>query len=172
MNIPETQTLEQRILGLKGPILVFGASGFIGANLFETLLRYRRDCYAVSHDVRSAWRLKLLSAPQENIVYADILFKNSVRELFRNHHPGTIFDLSAYGAYSKQQNAALIYETNVSGLVNILEECSGISAYVHSGSSSEYGLKCDNPDEDDPLLPNSHYAASKVSAAYIIKYFG
>lgn len=172
MNLPDPATLEQRILALKGPILIFGASGFIGANLFETLLRYRRDCYAVTHDVRSAWRLKLLSPPQENIVYADILFKNSVLELFGKYKPETVFDLSAYGAYSKQQNVALIYETNVSGLVNILEECAGIVAYVHSGSSSEYGLKCDSPDEDDPLLPNSHYAASKVSAAYIIKYFG
>lgn len=172
MHLSDTMPIDQRILALKGPIFVFGASGFIGANLFETLLRHRRDCYAITHDTRGAWRLKLLATPDENILYGDILFRNSLRELFRKYQPGTIFDLSAYGAYSKQDNASLIYETNVLGLVNILEECPAVSAYVHSGTSSEYGLSCDDPDEEDPLLPNSHYAASKVSAGYILKYYG
>src|SRR5579859_7201000 len=95
-------TVEHRIKSLKGPVFVFGAGGFIGANLFETLLKVRQDCYAITHNMRAAWRLKLLGPNPENVLFCDILFKDSVRRVFRKLRPGTVFDLSAYGAYSKQ----------------------------------------------------------------------
>ena len=164
-------TLEEKIRSLKGPIFIFGASGFIGANLLETILRFRKDCYAISHDIKQAWRLKLLNINPENILYCDILFKNSVTELFEKYKPETIFNLSAYGAYSKQDDANLIYETNLIGTLNILQQCKHIAAYVHAGSSSEYGFNSEGPLENAELMPNSHYAVSKISASYLIKYF-
>ena len=53
-------SIQNKILQLKGPIYIFGASGFIGANLMNTILNYRSDCFAITHNPRSAWRLKLL----------------------------------------------------------------------------------------------------------------
>ena len=50
--------IEADILKLNGPIFIFGASGFIGANILETVLTYRSDIYAITHNPRSAWRLK------------------------------------------------------------------------------------------------------------------
>ncbi len=164
-------TIEEKIKNLKGPIFIFGASGFIGTNLLEQVLRYRTDCYAITHDIRHSWRLKLLNLQPRNILFCDILFKNSVQQIFKDYQPRTIFNLAAYGAYSKQNQANLTYETNVLGALNILEECSGISAYIHAGSSSEYGLNCEDPKETDELLPNSHYAVSKVSVSYLLKYY-
>ncbi|RYF77320.1 MAG: NAD-dependent epimerase/dehydratase family protein [Cytophagaceae bacterium] len=161
---------------LKGPIVVFGASGFIGANLFEQLFRARQhtgsaDVYALTHDATKAWRLKLLDAPAENIVHCDILSTTSVRDVFDRIQPKTIFNLAAYGAYSKQKNVGLTYETNVLGTVNILDVCTPDVVYIHAGSSSEYGFNCTAPKETDPLEPNSHYAVSKVSAAYALEYY-
>src|SRR3972149_1943945 len=114
--------IEEKIKSLKGPIFIFGASGFIGANLLESILRYRKDCYALTHDVKQAWRLKLMNVSNENVLYCDILFKNSVIELFDKYKPETVFNLSAYGAYSKQDDANLIYETNLIGTLNILRQ--------------------------------------------------
>jgi nucleoside-diphosphate-sugar epimerase len=111
-------------LQLQGPIVVFGASGFIGANLFEQLFRVRKDVFALTHDATKAWRLKLLDVPAENIVHCDILSNTSVQDVFGKIKPKTIFNLAAYGAYSKQKNVGLTYETNVLGTVNILENCS------------------------------------------------
>ncbi len=170
MSQPSTP-LTDKILQLKGPIFVFGASGFIGANLFEQLFRVRKDCYALTHDATKAWRLKLLDVPSENVVHCDIVSGNSVREVFERYKPGTIFNLAAYGAYSKQKNVNLIYDTNVTGTVNILEHCSPETAYIHAGSSSEYGFNCTAPKETDRVEPNSHYAVSKVSAAYMLEYY-
>lgn len=163
--------VKEKILQLQGPIFIFGASGFIGANLLETILKYRHDCYAITHNPRSAWRLKLLEIPEINILHCDINYKKSVESIFESHRPQTIFNLSAYGAYSKQNNTQLIYETNVLGTVNILECCKNIKAYIHAGSSSEYGLNSANPSEESHLIPNSHYAVSKISTAYLLDFY-
>ena len=161
----------EKIEQLKGPIFVFGASGFIGANLFNDIFKIRQDCYALTHDATKAWRLKLLNVPFENIVHCDILSHNSVSEVFEKYKPLTIFNLAAYGAYSKQSNVNLTYETNVIGTVNILQNCTKEMVYVHAGSSSEYGNNCTAPKETDRVEPNSHYAVSKVSAAYLLEYY-
>ncbi len=165
-------SLNEKILSLKGPIFIFGASGFIGANLLDTILKVRNDCFAITHDIRSAWRLKLLQIKPENILFCDINYPNSVTNIFEQYHPQTIFNLSAYGAYSKQQKTNLIYETNIIGTLNILEQCKNISAYIHAGSSSEYGFNSKNPKEKSELLPNSHYSVSKITASYLIQYYG
>lgn len=162
---------QDKIYQLKGPIFVFGASGFIGANLFKDIFAVRQDVYAVTHDATKAWRLKLLDVPFENIIHCDILSPNSVEQVFEQYKPRTLFNLAAYGAYSKQKNTNLIYETNVIGTVNILENCTEETVYIHAGSSSEYGFNCTAPKETDPVKPNSHYAVSKVSAAYLIEFY-
>ncbi len=164
--------LQDKIRKLEGPIFVFGASGFIGANIIKDIFSVRDDCYAITHNTNSAWRLKLLDVPSRNVVHCDITSSISVKNIFEEYKPQTVFNLAAYGAYSKQSDVRLIYETNVNGTVNILDNCANVKAYIHAGSSSEYGTNSAGPREDDPLEPNSHYAASKVSASYIIQYYG
>ncbi len=48
---------EPRIRRLQGPILVLGASGFLGANLFRTLLEFRPDVHGTARRL-PAWRLE------------------------------------------------------------------------------------------------------------------
>lgn len=166
-----TELLRDDILQLRGPIFVYGASGFIGAALFEKIFAVRKDVYTLTHDARKAWRLKLLDVPAENVIHCDIVSPTSVKGVFDELQPKTVFNLAAYGAYSKQQNVILTYETNVIGTVNILENCTPETVYVHAGSSSEYGFNCTAPAETDPVEPNSHYAVSKVSSAYLIQFY-
>jgi nucleoside-diphosphate-sugar epimerase/glycosyltransferase involved in cell wall biosynthesis len=156
---------------LEGPIAVFGAGGFIGANLFLQLLSTRNDIYAITSKPFIPWRL---SAVEKNILHCDITKKDKVEELFTTYEFKTIFDLAAYGAYSSQDITEKIYQTNFLGLLNLLEVSSrfNIKSFVHAGTSSEYGLNSKAPHEDAVLLPNSHYAVSKVAAAHLIKYYG
>jgi polyisoprenyl-phosphate glycosyltransferase len=164
-------SINDKINELEGPIFVFGASGFIGANMIEALAANRKDYYAVTHDSNIAWRLRLQNLPFDNIVHCDITSKFSVDSAFAKYKPKTIFNFAAYGAYSKQNDANLIHETNYIGTLNILQACENISCYIHAGSSSEYGYNCTAPDEDDTLIPNSHYAVSKASTNFLIEYF-
>ena len=61
--------LHADIRALHGPILVTGASGFVGANLYRTLAAVRDDVYGV---VRRAKNWRLANIGDENIVAADL----------------------------------------------------------------------------------------------------
>ena len=62
--------------------------------------------------------------------------------------------------------------TNYTSFINLLEViCElDIHSYIHAGSSSEYGLNSSQPNEDENLVPNSHYAISKAAASGAIEY--
>ena len=81
------------------------------------------------------------------IVKIDIENSNSIDESLKRINPKTIFNFIAYGAYSFEEDQSKIYKTNLEAtinLINILNE-SNISAFIHAGSSSEYGLNFTSP---------------------------
>ena len=163
--------MKERVERLQGPILVLGASGFVGANLLKMLLRYRQDAFGTSSHA-SAWRLEGTSA--ENVFAGDLLVEYNLSKLLDTVKPRTVFDCVAYGAYSFETDARLIYRTNVDFTACLIEELRrrSVHRYIHAGSSSEYGDHASGPTEDVPLRPNSHYSVSKCAAAGIIYYAG
>jgi nucleoside-diphosphate-sugar epimerase/glycosyltransferase involved in cell wall biosynthesis len=163
--------LERHIAALKGPILVTGASGFIGANLFKMILRQRNDVFAVVRREKG-WRLAEID--DEQILALDLNDSAAVKNIVSALGPKTVFDCASYGAYSFEVDPSLIYRTNYQSLVEFVTLLSGtpLAAYVHAGSSSEYGSNCAGPAEDDRCDPNSHYALSKVAAATYLHYMG
>jgi len=171
---PESQSMlkiEDYISQLKGPILVLGSAGFIGANLFNKLIEHRNDVYAVVKNNRS-WRLSFVS--DENLIATDLNDFVATRSLIDNIQPQTIFNCAAYGAYSFEDETHKIFETNFISLVfllGLLNEKS-ISAFVQAGSSSEYGDLCAAPLESDLPQPNSIYSVSKVACSNLINFYG
>ncbi|MDQ3002943.1 MAG: NAD-dependent epimerase/dehydratase family protein [Fibrobacterota bacterium] len=159
---------------LPGPILVLGAGGFVGFNLFKTLSSLRSDVFAVVHRLNSGWRLGQAAVPASQLLICDLNYENSVRHMVDSCRPRTIFNLAAYGAYVHQQDAELIYRTNFLSTIHLLEalKMRGLDSYVHAGSSSEYGLNAAGPSEEDAPIPNSHYAVSKLGNAGLLKYYG
>src|SRR5450830_35477 len=156
---------------LRGPILVLGASGFIGANLYHTLAAVRSDVFAVVQREKS-WRLK--DVADDKVIAVDLTDNSATKNLVDNIQPQTVFDCVAYGAYSFEEDAGKIYATNFQSLVNLVDLLSKrpISAFVHAGSSSEYGTNSGGPLEQDVCEPNSHYAVSKVAAENFLRYVG
>ena len=163
--------LGDKIGRLNGPILVLGASGFVGANLMRTLRRHRADVFGTASRL-PAWRLE--SIANEFVMVADLLIPANLRQVLDRVEPQTVFDCVSYGAYSFQREPDLIYRTNVDTTALLIEELSRrkIRAYVHAGSSSEYGTHSGAPTEDSLTQPNSHYAVTKVAAAALIHYMG
>ncbi|WP_281763082.1 NAD-dependent epimerase/dehydratase family protein [Pseudodesulfovibrio nedwellii] len=158
--------------GLKGPIIIVGVSGFIGTNLFYQLSALRDDVYGCSRLPQGSWRLQ--KASRDKLLSLDIMNRNSVEQLVHRLKPRTVFNLSAYGAYARQQDYEKIHNTNYLGVLHLLSVLAdaGCDAFVHSGSSSEYGENCSAPLEDAPLVPNSHYSVSKAGASYLIDFYG
>lgn len=163
--------LASYIQALRGPILVTGASGFVGSNLFKTIRSLRSDVFAgVRRD--KGWRLA--DVADEQVVAVDLNDAAATKNLVHSMNPQTVFDCAAYGAYSFEHDPSLIYETNFQALVNLASQLAArpFSAFVHAGSSSEYGANSNAPSEIDRCVPNSHYAVSKVSAADFLRYMG
>jgi polyisoprenyl-phosphate glycosyltransferase len=158
------------VRALRGPILVLGAGGFVGANLLRRLLGHREDVFGV---VRSlpAWRLDGID---RHILEADLNDLAAARNLVANVRPRTVFNCTAYGAYSFETDFDLIYRTNFTALVQLVELLADtdLAAFVHAGSSSEYGTKSAGPLEEESLQPNSHYSVSKAAASNYISYAG
>lgn len=159
------------IRALRGPILVTGASGFVGANLFKMIAGVRTDVFAVVQREKN-WRL--LDVQDENVIAVDLNDHAAVKNMVIAVNPQTVFDCVAYGAYSFEKDDRLIYQTNflaVSTLVGLLAQRS-FSAFIHAGSSSEYGNNCTAPAEASRCDPNSHYAVSKLAIANFLRYMG
>lgn len=168
---PASEFMVAEIRRLDGPILVLGASGFVGANLLRTILNVRRDVHGTASRL-PAWRLE--TVPANNIHVVDLLIDSNLDGLLEKVRPRTVFNCVAFGAYSFETDGKLIYETNFTFTTRLLERLRSrsISMYVHAGSSSEYGDNCAGPGEHSHLEPNSHYAVSKAAAAQLIHYYG
>ncbi len=165
------QNLSEKIRHLQGPILILGASGFVGANLFRMILKDRQDVYGTTSR-KPSWRLTGINSSQIHL--GDLLVETNLVALLEKVKPRTIFNCVAYGAYSFEKDANLIYQTNFElsrKIIQILEHAS-IACYVQAGSSSEYGDNSAGPNESFPTHPNSDYAVSKVSTAQFIYYYG
>ena len=170
-NDGSAETLAADIRRLDGPILVLGASGFVGANLMRTLLRVRPDVHGTASRL-PAWRLETIPSSRVHVV--DLLIDSNLDELLNRVNPRTVFNCVAFGAYSFETDGQLIYQTNFNLTTRLLPRLleRSVSRYIHAGSSSEYGDNCSAPDERSYPEPNSHYAVSKVSAAHLIHYYG
>ena len=160
-----------KIVRLQGPILVLGASGFVGANLTKALLRHRTDVVGTASQI-PAWRLEGL--PESCIYGLDLLVDSNLDHLLDSVKPRTIFNCVAYGAYSFECDSELIYKTNFNLTAKILQRLQSrqIAAYVHAGSSSEYGDNASGPTESTLPQPNSDYAVSKVACANLFSFYG
>jgi nucleoside-diphosphate-sugar epimerase/glycosyltransferase involved in cell wall biosynthesis len=164
-------SLESNIRALTGPILVTGASGFVGANLFKKLYDVRDDVYAIVHGDKG-WRLR--DIPDEQTIEVDLNDYVLTRHLVDSSSPQTVFHCAAYGAYSFEDDATLIYQTNFQSAVNLVDRLASrpFSAFISAGSSSEYGTNCTAPPEDSLCEPNSPYAVSKLAIANYLHYMG
>lgn len=157
---------------LKGPILVTGASGFIGAVLVRHLIAAgRTDVHVLLRDSAKTWRLEGILT-KLHVHKVDVTDRTGVLAAIQDIKPRTIFHLAVYGAYPSQKDVAQIEATTLHGTMNLLDaaETVGFDAFINVGSSSEYGFKNAPMKETDVLEPNSHYAVFKAAATNYCAY--
>jgi dolichol-phosphate mannosyltransferase len=151
-------------------VLVTGASGFVGANLARRLLREGHQVHLLLRENHAGWRIR--SIRQDVQVHViDMADGEALKGLARSVKPDWIFHLAAEGAYPWQNDLNRIIATNIQATMNLASACvdAGFEAFIHTGSSSEYGAKDHAPREDELADPNSFYAAAKASATMFLR---
>lgn len=145
--------------------LVTGAAGFVGANLVRRLADDGHDVHAVVHPDTDLWRLGDVGGSM-TIHPLDLEDRDRVRGLTVELGADWVFHAAAHGAYPSQTDLRRMIATNLIVTANVLEAAldTGFRAFVHTGTSSEYGYKDHAPSEDERLEPNSHYALTKASS--------
>lgn len=153
-------------------VLITGGTGFVGANLALKLLRIGHRVTLLVRARHLTWRLKEFKKDVE-FRTAELSDTRSTERAVKQARPDWIFHLAAHGAYSYQSEDKAIVSANLLGTINLLGACAkkGFDAFVHAGSSSEYGYKDHAPREDEPLEPNSLYAVTKAAATHYCRFF-
>lgn len=148
--------------------LVTGAAGFIGANLVRHLLEGGHEVIAVSRPGATRWRLDGVSS-EMRILEVDLCDSHAVQQAVDAARPEWIFHLAAHGAYEWQTDLDAMVRVNIEATAALLTAARQVEAraFVHAGSSSEYGRKAVAPREDEWLEPNSVYAVTKAAGSHL-----
>jgi nucleoside-diphosphate-sugar epimerase len=151
--------------------VVTGATGFVGANLVRRLLCENHEVHILVRQGAALWRV----ADLQNDVHwheVDLGDADTLGQVVGRIRPDRVFHLAAHGAYSTQTDLHEMIRTNLIATVNLVGACRqvGFEAFVHAGSSSEYGLKDHAPDEREWIDPNSDYAVTKASATLFCRH--
>lgn len=146
-------------------VLVTGAGGFVGANVAIGLAKAGHEVVGWVRPGGPTWRLDEVAGEVE-IAPVQLLDPEAVGAAVRAADADWIFHLAAHGAYSWQRDVEVIMQTNLVATVHLLDACQrqGFAAFVHAGTSSEYGFQDHAPREDELPEPNSDYASMKAAA--------
>jgi NAD dependent epimerase/dehydratase len=153
-------------------VFVTGADGFIGSHLVELLVAAGAHVRAMVY--YNSWNEKgwLRDVPAETLTHVE-LFPGDIRDAERVrqgvHGCDYVFHLSSLIAIPYSYDAPRSYvETNVTGVLNVLQACresDALTRLVHVSTSEVYGTAQQVPiAEDHPLVGQSPYSASKIAA--------
>jgi nucleoside-diphosphate-sugar epimerase len=146
--------------------LVTGATGFVGYHLAKTLLAMGYEVHIVTRNHSNRWRIRHLDGlVTEHRV--DLCCFSDVEQAVLRIKPNVVGHCATYGGFSFQNHADSIIHTNLLGTMNLLRACeiTGFQTFIHTGSSSEYGIKQQPMMETDVLEPVSDYGVSKAATA-------
>lgn len=158
---------------LDGPMMITGASGFIGSNLCLYFASRGAKVIGVEGPNPCNWRFpKRVSFER---VCLDLCVASEVERFISQRKPSVVIHCAAYGAYPCQKEEKRIYDVNFNGVRHLLKSLQTLShfhAFIQTGTSSEYGQNCTAPKESDKALPDSDYAVSKIAATALCQYYG
>ena len=163
-------------------LLVTGGAGFIGSNFVRRALAGdlpglpEPDITVLDALTYSGTLTNLTNVqthPKFTFVQGSILDEKLLAELVPGHDAIVHFAAESHVDRSVK-DAGVFVETNVGGTQRLLDAAlrAGSPRFVHVSTDEVYGsIEHGQWDEDEPLLPNSPYAASKAGSDLMVRSF-
>lgn len=150
-------------------ILVTGGAGFIGSHLVDKLLLEGAKEVIVVDNLFVGSEENLKDAILKGVILYkdDIEISSSLDYIFERHNIDIVFNCATKALNYSFVNPKNAYETNVNGILNILEHQrrGHFKTLVHFSTSEVYGTAVYEPmDESHPIKPTTTYAAGKAAA--------
>ncbi len=150
-------------------ILVTGGAGFIGSHLVDRLLTEKVKKIIVVDNMFLGSESNLKNAINNGVVLYkdDIEITSSLDYIFEIHDIDIVFNCATKALNYSFINPKNAFNTNVNGILNILEHQrkGSFKTLVHFSTSEVYGTAVYEPmDEKHPINPTTTYAAGKAAA--------
>lgn len=161
-------------------VLVTGGAGFIGSNFVRMAIRDKLQGLegadiTVLDSLTYSGTLTNLKAVSDSarltFVHGDIRDRNLVRKVFEGQDAVVHFAAESHVDRSVKDSKIFV-ETNVLGTQTLLDQAvsSKINQFIHVSTDEVYGsIEVGSWDENQPLLPNSPYSASKASSDLLVR---
>lgn len=161
-------------------LFVTGGAGFIGSNFVRMALGGRlpglEDAEITVFDALTySGTLTNLEpvedSPRYSFIQGDIRDETAVRSALEGHDAIVHFAAESHVDRSVH-NSRIFVDTNVVGTQTLLDQtlALGIERFVHISTDEVYGsIETGSWDENEPLLPNSPYSASKAGSDLLVR---
>ena len=161
-------------------LFVTGGAGFIGSNFVRMALRGELvglegaditvfDALTYSGTLTNLEAVK--DSPRYSFIQGDIRDEDAVRSALPGHDAIIHFAAESHVDRSVH-NSRIFVETNVVGTQTLLDQALalGIPRFVHISTDEVYGsIDSGSWNENEPLLPNSPYSASKAASDLLVR---
>jgi UDP-glucose 4-epimerase len=153
-------------------VLVAGAAGFVGSHLARRLLSDGHEVHILMRTTSRTWRVDDI-LPGVRVAHVDLVDENALDTVVRSIRPQWIFNCAGSGIESFKRTDEEIVRSDFEAAANLVRTCAaqGFEAFVHSGSSTEYGWKDHAPTETEAGEPNSPHGTAKARATAFCSHF-
>ena len=161
-------------------VLVTGGAGFIGSNFVRMAIEGRlpglEDAQLTVLDaltyLGTLTNLKSVeNSPRFSFIHGDIRDPAIVKKAMEEHNAVVHFAAESHVDRSVN-NSRIFVETNVLGTQTLLDQALAqeLEKFVHVSTDEVYGsIDSGSWNEDEPLLPNSPYSASKAASDLLVR---
>jgi len=161
-------------------VLVTGGAGFIGSNFVRMAIEGKlpglEDAQLTVLDALTysgtLTNLKSVeNSPRFSFIHGDIRDPAIVKKAMEGHHAVVHFAAESHVDRSVN-NSRIFVETNVLGTQTLLDQALAqeLEKFVHVSTDEVYGsIDSGSWNEDEPLLPNSPYSASKAASDLLVR---
>jgi len=161
---------------LRDMILLTGATGYIGSNVWIELLKGETPVLGFDNlsnsDLRTLQAINQISGRSTSFIKGDIRDSNLLTELFSLHPITHVIHLAALKNIQESMlNKEEYLDVNICGLRNLLKamRSHGCSKIIFSSSAAVYGDSALSPlTEMENLSPSSYYGWTKLEGEHLL----